>query len=117
MASLMQVQTLEDVSENAFVGETRILLLLYLSPLPPGSSEEKSKVMFRMYDIDENGFLSKEEFLRMLRYFFSAHQAFSRYLKLKVASQATPSFYASDPKEVTRETLGSALTTRSPFLL
>lgn len=24
--------------------------------------------MFRMYDIDENGFLSKEEFLRMLRY-------------------------------------------------
>lgn len=27
--------------------------------------------MFRMYDIDENGFLSKEEFLRMLRYFSS----------------------------------------------
>lgn len=26
-------------------------------------------MMFRMYDIDENGFLSKEEFLRMLRYF------------------------------------------------
>jgi len=28
--------------------------------------------MFRMYDIDENGFLSKEEFLRMLRYFASS---------------------------------------------
>lgn len=72
MASLMQVQGLKDMSENTFVGETRILLLFYLFPLPPGSSEEKSKVMFRMYDIDENGFLSKEEFLRMLRYFSSA---------------------------------------------
>lgn len=28
--------------------------------------------MFRMYDIDENGYLSKEEFLRMLRYFPSS---------------------------------------------
>lgn len=44
------------------------LFLLCLFLTPSGSPEEKSKVMFRMYDVDENGFLSKEEFLRMVRY-------------------------------------------------
>lgn len=33
--------------------------------------------MFRMYDIDENGFLSKEEFLRMVRYSSSSLLMFS----------------------------------------
>ena len=55
------------MSESIFVDENRILFLFRPSPSPPGSPEEKSKVMFRMYDIDENGFLSKKEFLRMLR--------------------------------------------------
>lgn len=33
-----------------------------------GSPEEKSKLMFSMNDIGETGFLSKEEFARMLRF-------------------------------------------------
>lgn len=33
----------------------------------PGSPEEKSHLMFRMYDFDENGLISKDEFIRMLR--------------------------------------------------
>lgn len=66
--------------ESIFVDEDRILFLLCLSPSPPGSPEEKSKVMFRMYDIDENGFLSKEEFLRMLRYSSSSLLMFSQCL-------------------------------------
>lgn len=40
----------------------------HLTLPPPGSPQEKSKLMFTMYDIDGNGFLSKEEFFRMLRY-------------------------------------------------
>ena len=38
----------------------RVLLL-------PGSPEEKSRLMFRMYDFDGNGLISKDEFIRMLR--------------------------------------------------
>lgn len=34
----------------------------------PGSPEEKSKLMFSMNDIGGTGFLSKEEFARMLRF-------------------------------------------------
>ncbi|XP_015678755.1 dual oxidase 2 [Protobothrops mucrosquamatus] len=34
-----------------------------------GSPQEKSRLMFDMYDIDGNGFLSKDEFFRMLRSF------------------------------------------------
>ena len=33
-----------------------------------GSPEEKSKLMFSMNNIDGSGFLSKEEFARMLRF-------------------------------------------------
>lgn len=66
--------------ESTFASENRILFLLRLFPSPPGSPEEKSKVMFRMYDIDENGFLSKKEFLRMLRYFSSFLEMFSQCL-------------------------------------
>lgn len=35
--------------------------------LLPGSPEEKSRLMFRMYDFDGNGLISKDEFIRMLR--------------------------------------------------
>lgn len=35
--------------------------------LLPGSPEEKSHLMFRMYDFDGNGLISKDEFIRMLR--------------------------------------------------
>ncbi|XP_054095557.1 dual oxidase 1 isoform X3 [Callithrix jacchus] len=35
----------------------------------PGSPEEKSRLMFRMYDFDGNGLISKDEFIRMLRSF------------------------------------------------
>lgn len=41
-------------------GSHRVLLL-------PGSPEEKSRLMFRMYDFDGNGLISKDEFIRMLR--------------------------------------------------
>lgn len=37
-------------------------------PICPGSPEEKSKLMFSMNDIGGTGFLSKEEFARMLRF-------------------------------------------------
>lgn len=33
-----------------------------------GSPEEKSKLMFSMNDVGGNGYLSKEEFARMLRF-------------------------------------------------
>lgn len=48
--------------------------------------------MFRMYDIDENGFLSKEEFLRMLRYSPSSPNVFTMFIDL--SSEAAPSFCA-----------------------
>lgn len=33
-----------------------------------GSPEDKSRLMFTMYDLDANGFLSKDEFFTMMRY-------------------------------------------------
>lgn len=46
-----------------------------------GSPEEKSKLMFSMNDIGETGFLSKEEFARMLRFglslFLRVHHIYS----------------------------------------
>jgi dual oxidase len=33
-----------------------------------GSPEDKSRLMFTMYDLDANGLLSKEEFFTMMRY-------------------------------------------------
>lgn len=37
-------------------------------PPAPGTPEEKSRLMFRMYDFDGNGLISKDEFIRMLRW-------------------------------------------------
>lgn len=35
--------------------------------LLPGSPEERSRLMFRMYGFDGNGLISEDEFIRMLR--------------------------------------------------
>lgn len=54
------------------------LLSLFYFLILTGSSEEKSKLMFLMNDIDRKGYLSKEEFIRMLRFVMSSLLLFNR---------------------------------------
>lgn len=51
----------------ASLGSRQVVWASHRVLLLPGSPEEKSRLMFRMYDFDGNGLISKDEFIRMLR--------------------------------------------------
>lgn len=59
--------TLADKDGNGYLSFQEFLDVIVI--FMKGSPEEKSKLMFSMNDIGETGFLSKEEFARMLRSF------------------------------------------------
>ncbi|KAM7414776.1 hypothetical protein PAMA_019544 [Pampus argenteus] len=59
--------TLADKDGNGYLSFQEFLDVLVI--FMKGSPEEKSKLMFSMHDIGETGFLSKEDFARMLRSF------------------------------------------------
>ncbi|KAL4005635.1 hypothetical protein ACER0C_005348 [Sarotherodon galilaeus] len=59
--------TLADKDGNGYLSFQEFLDVVVI--FMKGSPEEKSKLMFSMNDIGETGFLSKEEFARMLRSF------------------------------------------------